>query len=194
MDLAIVVRLYRTDSWVSQILSVSVTLLWIIVAFGTLRKLATGELLFAPCLRDLEGLKKERGERHFGEKAAWGTAYLAKISDNINPGGMLAERSKLVILIECSCLTKRRGSNNRRIELRFMGPRGAITFMIDFGDCKIFSQETERLPVVFLIDLYDSSPHSQIISGLQRYLIFQSWKPLLRIEIISAQTRIIPSA
>lgn len=30
----------------------------------------TREILFAPCLKDVEGLKKERAERHFGEKAA----------------------------------------------------------------------------------------------------------------------------
>jgi len=40
-------------------------MLWIVVACGTLRKLATGELLYAPCLKDLEG-KKKRGEKCSG--------------------------------------------------------------------------------------------------------------------------------
>jgi hypothetical protein len=65
-----VIGLYKTDSRTFQIFSVSVTLLWIIVACRTLKKLATGNILSAPCLKDLEGFKKERAERHFGEKAA----------------------------------------------------------------------------------------------------------------------------
>jgi len=65
-----VIGLYKADSRIFQILSVSVTLLWVIVSCGTLKKLTTREILFAPCLKDLEGLKKERVERHFGEKAA----------------------------------------------------------------------------------------------------------------------------
>ena len=36
------------------IFSISVTLLWIVVATGTVRRALTGELLFAPCLKDLE--------------------------------------------------------------------------------------------------------------------------------------------
>ncbi|KAL2038915.1 hypothetical protein N7G274_008255 [Stereocaulon virgatum] len=51
------------------IFSVSVTLLWIIVAGGTIRKLTTGQLLFAPCLKDVEGLEKARAAKHFGETA-----------------------------------------------------------------------------------------------------------------------------
>ncbi len=43
------------------------TLLWIIVAIGTLKKAATGEMFFAPCLKDLEGKEKEARD-HFGEK------------------------------------------------------------------------------------------------------------------------------
>ena len=66
----IIASLCGTDLRIFQILSVAVTLLWIIVACGTLRKLATGEILFAPCLKDLEGLKKERSEGHFAEKGA----------------------------------------------------------------------------------------------------------------------------
>lgn len=68
MNLAINVRIGRADSWISQILSVCVTLLWIMVACGTLKKLATGQILFAPCLADLDRLKKERIERHSAEK------------------------------------------------------------------------------------------------------------------------------
>ncbi|KAG9241012.1 C4-dicarboxylate transporter/malic acid transport protein-like protein [Calycina marina] len=49
------------------ILSVVVTLLWIIVAVGTVRKAATGELFFAPCLKDVEG-KEEHGRKLFGGK------------------------------------------------------------------------------------------------------------------------------
>lgn len=45
------------------------TLLWIIVACGTVRKLATGNLLFAPCLKDLEGILQAQVAKHFGEKA-----------------------------------------------------------------------------------------------------------------------------
>jgi len=51
------------------ILSVAVTLLWIMVAVGTLKKAFTGEIFFAPCLKDLEGKEKQAAE-HFGEKAA----------------------------------------------------------------------------------------------------------------------------
>ncbi|MCJ1269684.1 Plasma membrane sulfite pump involved in sulfite metabolism [Lobaria immixta] len=51
------------------IFSISVTLLWILVACGTVRKLATGNLLFAPCLKDLEGIQKGKAAKHFGEKA-----------------------------------------------------------------------------------------------------------------------------
>lgn len=51
-------------------MSICVTLLWIMVACGTVRKLATGELLFAPCLKDLEGIEKDRAKKHFGEEAA----------------------------------------------------------------------------------------------------------------------------
>lgn len=50
------------------IFSVAVTLLWIVVASGTLRKALTGELFFAPCLKDLEG-KEKQGAKHFGEKS-----------------------------------------------------------------------------------------------------------------------------
>ena len=70
VDLAVVTSLDKADSRIFQMLSVSVTLLWVIVSYGTLNKLATGEILFAPCLKDVEGLTKERAERHFGEKAA----------------------------------------------------------------------------------------------------------------------------
>ena len=52
-----------------QIFSVAVTLLWIMVACETVRKLAKGQLLFAPCLKDLEGIKREQTAKHFGEKA-----------------------------------------------------------------------------------------------------------------------------
>ena len=45
-----------------------VTLLWIMVVCGTLKKLITGDLLFAPCLKDLEG-KKELAEKHFDNKS-----------------------------------------------------------------------------------------------------------------------------
>lgn len=43
------------------------------VAYGTLHKLATGQLLFAPCLKDLEDIKQEQAAKHFGEKARKGT-------------------------------------------------------------------------------------------------------------------------
>jgi hypothetical protein len=36
------------------------------VTIGTVRKAATGQLLFAPCLNDLEG-KERLGAKHFGE-------------------------------------------------------------------------------------------------------------------------------
>ena len=52
-----------------QIFSVMVTLLWIMVACGTVRKLATAQLLFAPCLKDLEGIQQEEAKKHFGDKA-----------------------------------------------------------------------------------------------------------------------------
>ena len=38
------------------------------VAYGTVRKLATGKLLFAPCLKDLEGIEQAQAAKHFGEK------------------------------------------------------------------------------------------------------------------------------
>lgn len=36
------------------------------VAIGTVRKAITGQLLFAPCLKDLEG-KEKLGAKHFEE-------------------------------------------------------------------------------------------------------------------------------
>ena len=39
------------------------------VVCGTLNKLITGDLLFAPCLQDLEG-KKELAEQHFDDESA----------------------------------------------------------------------------------------------------------------------------
>ncbi len=45
-----------------------VTLLWTMVVCGTLKKLVTGDLLFAPCLKDLEG-KRELAEKHFDDKS-----------------------------------------------------------------------------------------------------------------------------
>lgn len=45
-----------------------VTLLWIIVVCGTLKKLVKGDLLFAPCLKDLEG-KEKLAEKHFDDKS-----------------------------------------------------------------------------------------------------------------------------
>jgi hypothetical protein len=44
--------------------SVAVTLLWIGVSLGTLWKAATGEIFFAPCLKDLEGRESERRKGH----------------------------------------------------------------------------------------------------------------------------------
>jgi hypothetical protein len=38
------------------------------VASGTLKKAISGDLFFAPCLKDLEG-KKEQAAKHFAEKA-----------------------------------------------------------------------------------------------------------------------------
>ncbi|MCJ1383488.1 Plasma membrane sulfite pump involved in sulfite metabolism [Xylographa soralifera] len=52
-----------------KILSVAVTLLWIMVASGTVKRALTGDIFFAPCLKDLEGKEKQAAE-HFGEKAA----------------------------------------------------------------------------------------------------------------------------
>ena len=49
-----------------QIFSVIVTLLWLIVTAGTVRKASTGELFFAPCLKDLEGMEA-RAAQHFGD-------------------------------------------------------------------------------------------------------------------------------
>ncbi|KAG0649381.1 Sulfite efflux pump SSU1 [Hyphodiscus hymeniophilus] len=49
------------------IFSVVVTLLWIMVAIGTIRKALKGQLLFAPCLKDVEG-KESLGAKHFGEE------------------------------------------------------------------------------------------------------------------------------
>ncbi|KAL2066266.1 hypothetical protein VTL71DRAFT_2337 [Oculimacula yallundae] len=48
------------------ILSVTVTLLWIMVATATIRKAITGDLFFAPCLKDVEG-KEHLGKKNFGE-------------------------------------------------------------------------------------------------------------------------------
>lgn len=45
------------------IFSVAVTLLWIMVTVRTLKRVWTGDMFFAPCLKDLEG-KKEEAERN----------------------------------------------------------------------------------------------------------------------------------
>ena len=49
------------------VFSILVTLLWIVVAVGTLRKALTGEIFFAPCLKDMEG-KEVQGAKLLGEK------------------------------------------------------------------------------------------------------------------------------
>lgn len=46
-----------------------VTLLWIIVGCGTFRGLIVGDLLSAPCLKDLEG-KKDVDEKQLNDKNA----------------------------------------------------------------------------------------------------------------------------
>ncbi|KAL8826964.1 MAG: hypothetical protein Q9191_003470 [Dirinaria sp. TL-2023a] len=51
------------------IFSIMVTLLWIMVVCGTLKGLAAGGLLFAPCLNDLEG-KKDFAAKDFDDKSA----------------------------------------------------------------------------------------------------------------------------
>lgn len=44
-------------------------ILWAIVVAASVYKLYTGELLFAPCLKDLEvRQQEERAKKHFGEK------------------------------------------------------------------------------------------------------------------------------
>ncbi|TVY42240.1 Sulfite efflux pump [Lachnellula occidentalis] len=48
------------------VLSITVTLLWIMVATETIRKAITGDLFFAPCLKDVVG-KEHLGKKHFGE-------------------------------------------------------------------------------------------------------------------------------
>jgi len=50
------------------IFSVAVTLLWIMVAIRTVKRAATGDMFFAPCLKDLEGMK-EQAERNCPEQA-----------------------------------------------------------------------------------------------------------------------------
>jgi tellurite resistance protein TehA-like permease len=52
---------------VTQIFSVAVTLLWILVMTRTAMKAATGDMFFAPCLKDLEG-KKAEAERNCPEQ------------------------------------------------------------------------------------------------------------------------------
>jgi hypothetical protein len=51
----------------TQIFSVAVTLLWILVTTRTAIKAATGDMFFAPCLKDLEG-KKVEAERNCPEQ------------------------------------------------------------------------------------------------------------------------------
>jgi hypothetical protein len=40
-----------------------VTMLWIMVAIGTVKKAVFGDLISAPCLKDLEG-KEKQSKRH----------------------------------------------------------------------------------------------------------------------------------
>jgi len=49
------------------IFSVAVTLLWVLVMTRTVMKAATGDMFFAPCLKDLEG-KKAEAERNCPEQ------------------------------------------------------------------------------------------------------------------------------
>jgi hypothetical protein len=42
--------------------SVAVTLLWIIVAFGTLQRAWTGAIFVAPCLKEVEGEEEKARE------------------------------------------------------------------------------------------------------------------------------------
>ncbi|KIM99190.1 hypothetical protein OIDMADRAFT_201827 [Oidiodendron maius Zn] len=58
----------RFFSVLGTVFSVMVTLLWIVVATGTVQKAIYGNLIFAPCLKDLEG-KEEQGEKHFKKSA-----------------------------------------------------------------------------------------------------------------------------
>jgi hypothetical protein len=45
----------KTDFLKRQVFSTAVTLLWIMVACGTIKRAYTGDMFFAPCLKDLEG-------------------------------------------------------------------------------------------------------------------------------------------
>lgn len=49
------------------IFSICVTGLWVMVVVGTVKKAIWGELIFAPCLKDLEGAEREAKE-HFEKR------------------------------------------------------------------------------------------------------------------------------
>jgi len=70
------------------VFSVAVTLLWILVAAGTVRKLVTGQVLFAPCLKDLEGVKQAHTAKHF-----WGWVIL----------GYFASPRLGLVYLSCQC-------------------------------------------------------------------------------------------
>ncbi|TVY82994.1 Sulfite efflux pump SSU1 [Lachnellula suecica] len=52
----------------ATIFSIAVILWWIMVAVGSVKEALVGELLFAPCLEDMEG-QEAFGKKHFEEKS-----------------------------------------------------------------------------------------------------------------------------
>lgn len=49
------------------IFSVSETILWLVVSVGTMYRVYTGDILVAPCLKDVEGAEAKAREK-FGEQ------------------------------------------------------------------------------------------------------------------------------
>ena len=57
----VLIILRVSDAETLQIFSVAVTLLWVVVSVGTIKKAISGEIFVAPCLKDLD-INKEKGQ------------------------------------------------------------------------------------------------------------------------------------
>lgn len=65
------------------IFSICVTGLWVMVVVGTVKKAIWGELIFAPCLKDLEGAEREAKE-HFEKRGKKEERETNSKGDNID--------------------------------------------------------------------------------------------------------------
>lgn len=73
------------------VFSVLVTALWVMVAVGTVKRALWGGLIFAPCLKDVEGAERE-ARLHF-EGSGKGGKKSGKESGDENANGVTQRRT-----------------------------------------------------------------------------------------------------